>query len=310
MKAPIFTMRVRGSSEPSIFGGGKLPSLNYYGTVSCAMGQSFHHVLHNDPDVTEIEIVVDGYQDLLLDGKEYRTGPGDIFIANPGLWHEEKTSPDRPFRAMFVNFGGLQIAGLPRGYLVPRDRYPVIATEHRALVVEHRFSEIGRALSDRGNFHDNENLIVEGGGETGEIADHLLAALLCEIAEIIYGRRIDAHIARSDTRLVVAAQRFIHTNYGLPLTLADIGKPANLSQSHLCRVFRRATGCSPIEYLVKYRVEAAKEMLRLTDDTVAAIAERVGYQSETHFHTVFRRVAGMPPGRYRRFARGDDMSSR
>jgi transcriptional regulator GlxA family with amidase domain len=66
------------------------------------------------------------------------------------------------------------------------------------------------------------------------------------------------------------------------------------------RRFRQATGLTPTGYLQHLRVEKAREALELSSQSISEIAWMVGYQDEGAFRKVFRRIAGLTPGDYRR----------
>jgi two-component system response regulator YesN len=72
-----------------------------------------------------------------------------------------------------------------------------------------------------------------------------------------------------------------------------------LSPSHLASLLKERLGLSYITYLTSIRIEQAKKLLRTTDLTVAAIAERVGYPNVTNFYRLFQRETGLTPGAYR-----------
>lgn len=81
--------------------------------------------------------------------------------------------------------------------------------------------------------------------------------------------------------------------------LDDLLKIAHMSRSNLMRVFRKATGQTPIEYLVRLRIQRAMEMLRNTDLPITAIALEVGFNDSNYFTRQFRRVVGLPPRSFR-----------
>jgi hypothetical protein len=66
------------------------------------------------------------------------------------------------------------------------------------------------------------------------------------------------------------------------------------------RRFRAATGYSPLAYIQALRIEEAKQLLETGSANVDAIAREVGYEDMASFRRLFRRLAGMTPGDYRR----------
>ena len=92
---------------------------------------------------------------------------------------------------------------------------------------------------------------------------------------------------------------FIEERLDETLTLADMAAAAGLSRMYFAAQFRVATGLRPHEYLLKRRIERAQELLVETAEPLAQIALAVGFQTQAHFTTVFRRFAGETPYRWR-----------
>ena len=84
-------------------------------------------------------------------------------------------------------------------------------------------------------------------------------------------------------------------------SLAEIAEAAGVSPSHLSAQFRRSTGLSPHQYLIRCRVERAKELLRFGEPslTLAQVAARAGFCDQGHLARHFRRLVGTTPTRYR-----------
>jgi AraC family transcriptional regulator len=86
---------------------------------------------------------------------------------------------------------------------------------------------------------------------------------------------------------------------GKPVSLADVASAAGLTRMHFAAQFRAATGLRPHEYLLRRRIERAQEMLIGTGMSLVDIALSVGFQTQSHFTSVFKRYAGQPPRAWR-----------
>jgi AraC-like DNA-binding protein len=84
-----------------------------------------------------------------------------------------------------------------------------------------------------------------------------------------------------------------------PLRLADVVAAAGTSTAHLQRSFRAAFGVSIVAYLHERRLQTAQHLLRTTDLPIDAVAEAVGFASQSAFTRLFHRAIGLPPARYR-----------
>jgi len=82
-------------------------------------------------------------------------------------------------------------------------------------------------------------------------------------------------------------------------SLEAMAADAGLTPSHFCRVFKRATGISPHQYVMKARLERAREMLGESELSIAAIADSIGFTSQSHFTRAFRQFSGQTPSGWR-----------
>ncbi|HEX7871318.1 MAG TPA: AraC family transcriptional regulator [Sphingobium sp.] len=83
-------------------------------------------------------------------------------------------------------------------------------------------------------------------------------------------------------------------------SLEELSAIAGLTPSHFCRVFKRAVGLSPHQYLLKARLERAQQMLCHSDVSIAVVADMLGFTSQSHFNRAFRKHFGDAPTSYRK----------
>lgn len=99
--------------------------------------------------------------------------------------------------------------------------------------------------------------------------------------------------------LVKRAVAYIHQNYARPLTRWEIAEAIGVSENYLSRVFSQDLGVAPWEYVNRFRISKAKELLNSTDDSVKAIACRVGFKDPKYFTRLFRKLTGVAPNDFR-----------
>ena len=92
---------------------------------------------------------------------------------------------------------------------------------------------------------------------------------------------------------------FIHEHLDRPITLAELGRLANMSPYHFARLFKRSTGMPPHRFVRCKRIERAASLLAGRELAIAQIAQVVGFGTASHFATVFRRTMGTTPRAYR-----------
>jgi|SRR5579859_1569399 len=96
------------------------------------------------------------------------------------------------------------------------------------------------------------------------------------------------------------AMSHIEENLAEPITLSGLAEAAGLSRAYFAAQFRATIGLSPHEYLLRRRIREAQRMLLDSRLTLADIALSVGFQTQAHFTTVFKRFVGDTPWRWRR----------
>lgn len=88
-------------------------------------------------------------------------------------------------------------------------------------------------------------------------------------------------------------------NPGASHSIEEMAAMAGVTDSHFCRVFKKATGITPHQYVMKARLDRAQEMLVQSDMTLGAISEVLGFVSQSHFSRAFRTYSGVSPRDYR-----------
>jgi len=91
----------------------------------------------------------------------------------------------------------------------------------------------------------------------------------------------------------------VNINIAERISLADMAGAAGLSRMHFAAQFKLATGLRPHDFLLRCRIEIAQELLAETDQRVIDIAMAVGFQTQAHFTTVFKRLVGDTPRHWR-----------
>ena len=84
------------------------------------------------------------------------------------------------------------------------------------------------------------------------------------------------------------------------LTLIEMAQSVELSPAHFSRMFRKSTGETPHQFVLRQRVERAKDMLREGEMRVLDVAVACGFKTQQHFARVFRQTFGASPTEYRR----------
>lgn len=165
--------------------------------------------------------------------------------------------------------------------------------------------------------------VVEKCSLNDAVISHIGMALLAELdSEGLSGRLyaeslanvLAVHLLRHYTAAEPRAQKFtgglsgqklrsvlafIADNYERDLTLSELAQVAGMSTFHFAREFKRTTGTTPHQYLIKFRVERAKALLAESHMPLVEVGFRSGFSHQSHFSRLFRRLTGTTPLSYR-----------
>ncbi len=96
----------------------------------------------------------------------------------------------------------------------------------------------------------------------------------------------------------------VAARYGSSIPLEDMAREAGLSPSHFSRLFKETIGKSPMQFVMAYRVERAKEALARFDTPLIEIALSCGFADQAHFSRIFKQSEGTTPRAYRQSLSG------
>ena len=128
-------------------------------------------------------------------------------------------------------------------------------------------------------------------------AKRLIGQMVLDYCECIH-----SHSLESLSPQIQRVVDHIHMHLQENMSLKFFAQMCNMSASYLSNLFREETGVTLTEYINRLRIERASVWLRLSDESIAKIGERVGFLDENYFTRVFKRIKGVPPSVYRRTA--------
>lgn len=254
--------------------------------------------LHWHPDF-EVATAVAGVVDYQVGQQHIPLEPGDSIFVNGNMLHRvRQLSGDRPDPLPIMVFSGALIApehsGVYQNYILPIarcDALPFVVFRHTDPAhgeVRHWIQDTYRLLQDRPPCHE---MAVQRN----------ISCLL----EYIF-RHFDsfpkseaAHVQLKGQIRLQKMLTYIYEQYAGPVTLADIAGAANISRSEADRCFRTYMGCSPVEALIRYRLQTACRLLGEKDRTLQQISRACGFNSVNYFSRKFRQVYGCSPGQGR-----------
>lgn len=250
------------------------------------------------------------------DGDQRRLVQGDIVLLPHGTGHIVSDIPDRPPMAstcltedcdpgaeaeVVYGEGGAETVILGGAYwLEPDSAHPLVSQLPEAIHIEASVAEASSGLQTVIRLLAAEARQQRSGYHA--VVDRLVDVLFVYVLRSWLEAQPEGTsgwLAALRDPQVGKAVSLLHRELARGWTVASLAHEVGMSRAAFAREFARRTGEPPLAYLTRRRMEAAARLLRGSDETLASIAGRVGYESEFAFAKAFKRIVGVPPGRYR-----------
>jgi len=254
---------------------------------------------YHEHEFSELVVILGGESMHITEDGEHPLSAGDVFVFNGRHAHGFRNAR----RLLLYN-----VMYSPDRYLGRGEELRSLPGYHALFVLEPRYRKHHR-------FRSKLHLSMEGLARAEQVLASLrdeydarspgyeaaIRALFLQLVVFLsraYGEsRTDA--SRSLLRMG-QVMSFMESNSHAPLRLPALARRAHMSTNNFLRVFKEATGHTPIEYLIRLRIMRACDLLRTTDEKITSLALRCGFSDSNYMAKVFARVMGMSPREYRR----------
>jgi len=257
-----------------------------------------HPVSPNYHDFYEISYFYSGKGTYYLADRKFDVIPGRIVLIQPGQMHnaefeinsEVRTSSIYFLKELIVHPASL---GFEKDFLIP--------FSHKGLQTVSFYSETDLDFS-LGEKIIQMNEELEQKRNYYEIS---LKNQLCNLLLLFLNQLNLKDQAKLPGSPMIKINRikevfeYIHNNYRNEIHLEHLAERANMSPSYFCRYFKKISGISPNNYILRYRIDQSKTLLVNTDLSIAEIAYEIGFNSQSYFDKIFQRYTSLSPSLFR-----------
>jgi len=253
--------------------------------------------LEHSHEFMEIAIVVCGHAIHFTEGQEDSLSMGDVLVVPPGRIHAYREVKKLGLvHVLFLReavFGSSTLLeGIP-GFteLFGSEKSPKTGPFRRLLHLP--APDLDQALGYILKIEE-ETCTCDPGFEA------LVSAYLTELA-VFLSRRFwhsQPHVTSAFSR-IEGTVKYLQEHFAEPIELNELARDAHMSVNNLLRIFREATGYSPMQYLIRLRVLKAAELLREKHLSVSEAAYASGFFDPCYFSKRFSQLMGLSPKRYR-----------
>ncbi|WP_123041078.1 AraC family transcriptional regulator [Cohnella candidum] len=219
--------------------------------------------------------------------RQVRIGNRQLAVIPAGTPHRYGADTDNPWTIYWFHLKGDHATQLIRAYGMDSGPLSLPLGTH-AQWLEH-FEQCFALLTDK-------TYSLPGQIHVSQTVRHLLSAI-----------GISAGISTKDKkreRYLEQAIRYMTDRLNDSVTLPELSKHTGLSKQHLNYLFKKETGCPPVDYFLRMKMQRAGQMLDLTDLSVKEVCGAVGISDPYYFSRLFKKMMGVSPTEYRSIPKG------
>jgi AraC-like DNA-binding protein len=255
----------------------------------------------------QLVLVVKGVGETIIDNIRYKSSTGDCYLIKPGIVHSFLTCDENPFDMLVIhfdffyererNFWPHKKIHLDKGEEIPekyllRDVPMFGSTIFPDCLPINNYSAIEVLMRKMIDIYQSE---VVG-------KELLLKAYFLEILYMLYAaleENKSQYNKDSGFEKIKKAFDYINEKYADKITVHELATLCNLSTNYFASLFKQHTGYAPNEYVIRARIENAKQLLNKSNDPISGICEKVGFSDIHYFSYYFKKIEGMSPSQYR-----------
>lgn len=227
----------------------------------------------------QVAICVNGTGKFVCRGKEHIINSGDVFMFSPRVPHEYYPVTGK-WQIYFFVFNGTAIENI-FSYFGFEDTG--VFTAHTDSLKQ-KTTDLCKKLCTT---HDHFELSLH------------MYNLLGTMAEMSKLNPSRTDIEKNNWGKILPVRDYMEKNYKYPITLDELADLICVSKSYLCRTFKEAYGITPVSYLLKVRINKAKQLLISTDMKIKLLCQETGFNDTSYFCMIFKRMEGMTPDEFR-----------
>ncbi len=247
------------------------------GCQKCPAGYSFGPIIRTN---YVLHYVLHGKGTLHLNNTPYPIQEKQAFLMPPNVVVFNQADKEDPWNYIWIHFNGNKVTEFLHSINLTKDN-PVYT-------VHGSYEAIENCMQRLLHSHSEELLCI---GYIYELFHHMISATPPNTPEIIH--------ANSELKYIKMVIDYISHKYSEPIHITDIADYCSLDRSYLSKIFKTATNYSPQEYLIRYRLKKAKQLLKDTDIPIQHVAYAVGYNDPFSFSKIFKKELGITPSEYR-----------
>ena len=234
--------------------------------------------LPHSHNFTEFFYITKGSGTFSVERDTIHVKAGDLIILNPTIEHTEISNPLKPMEYMVFGVEGIQFQTENQGCIL-------LNNTHKS-DLQFYFYTLSYEMKRNRPYRDFmcQNIL------------NIIFTTILRNEALQISLSTDSHLSKECS----VAKKYMEENFSENITVETLSSMVHLNKYYFIHKFTKEMGISPINYLIKKRVEESKHLLTSTNYSLSSISQIVGFSSPTYFSQAFKKATNLPPQDYRK----------
>ena len=237
---------------------------------------------------TELYYITKGSGEFFIDKTLCPLQAHDFVIINPNVKHQLLSYEENELEAIVIGMDGI--------FFTPNEFTDMNSSLYMKKSLKDNYSNISfyfkSILREVKKMDYNYEMVCQ----------NLLEVLVTNIIRLTQCTITSTSSARTNKECTFI-KRYIDHHFAESISLDYLAKMTHMNKYYMVHAFNKYIGYSPINYLIEKRISESKRLLETTNDSIAQIASKVGFSSQSYFSQVFKKSTQMTPNEYRKSKR-------
>lgn len=238
-------------------------------------------------DYFEMYYLEAGERYFVVTDQLYDIHPGEFILFPPYVMHHAFGKKDVPFKRLLLCFQKEEINSIE-----------LLKTLEQGAGLYRPEPSIGRAIH-----HSMEELLEEQENPSEFHDEYMLTILSLILLTVVKKSGRQPFVKSEKKNLIADVISYIHLHYQEDISLGHLTKVFYVSPYYLCRIFKKYTNRTIVQYINITRIMNAQRMIMETYNNITKISQETGFSNVVHFNRVFKNITGMSPSDYRKMCK-------
>lgn len=238
-------------------------------------------------DFVELSIVVEGTTVYHIGDKTYTLKAGDVVCLNPYTMHWEEQPDTSDSHQLHIGIENFQLLGYEPNCFPARSPILNLGCYHNDFM-----ETIQQIINEKNGTDHFQDLAMKY--LVNHLWVHIFRAVVSQSIQLM-----PKNSKKSDKKkLINDIIYYLETYHAENIRLESLSSKMYISPAYISKLFKEETGDTPINYLIKVRMNKAKELLENEEMSIKEVANLVGYQDAYHFSKLFKKYFNISPSKY------------